>query len=314
MGKPLSMDLRVRTLAAIAEGMSCRAAADRFGVAPSTAIRWHEQQREEGHCEPKPQGGDRRSRRIEEHGETVLALYRERRDITLEELREALAQAGLSVAVSTLHRFFERHGITRKKDRPRHRTGSPRCPEATGGLVRGTARSRSRKAGVHRRNLDRDQHDAQPWPVSQGRAVADGLPARPPHDHHARRRAAPHRHDRADGARRADQRRLVRSLCHPSPRSRAAARRHRHHGQPLQPQASLGARTHRGGGASLRFLPPYSPDFNPIEKAFSRLKALLRKAAERTVEGLWGLIGRLVDLFMPGECANYFTACGYDPD
>lgn len=67
-------------------------------------------------------------------------------------------------------------------------------------------------------------------------------------------------------------------------------------------------------GASLRFLPPYSPDFNPIEKAFSRLKAMLRKAGERTVSGLWDLIGRLVDLFKPAECANYFSSCGYDPD
>jgi transposase len=66
-------------------------------------------------------------------------------------------------------------------------------------------------------------------------------------------------------------------------------------------------------GATLRFLPPYSPDFNPIEKAFSRLKAMLRKAGERTVSGLWGLIGRLVDIFQPHECANYFTSCGYDP-
>lgn len=67
-------------------------------------------------------------------------------------------------------------------------------------------------------------------------------------------------------------------------------------------------------GASLLFLPPYSPDFNPIEKAFSRLKAMLRKAAERTVSGLWALIGKLVDLFQPNECANYFSSCGYDPD
>ena len=66
-------------------------------------------------------------------------------------------------------------------------------------------------------------------------------------------------------------------------------------------------------GASLRFLPPYSPDFNPIEKAFSRLKAMLRKAGERTVSGLWDLIGRLVDIFKPDECANYFSSCGYDP-
>lgn len=67
-------------------------------------------------------------------------------------------------------------------------------------------------------------------------------------------------------------------------------------------------------GAKLMFLPPYSPDFNPIEKAFARLKALLRKAAERTISGLWDLIGRLVGLFTPRECTNYFSSCGYDPD
>lgn len=67
-------------------------------------------------------------------------------------------------------------------------------------------------------------------------------------------------------------------------------------------------------GATLLFLPPYSPDFNPIEKAFARLKAMLRKAAERTVQGLWELIGKLLDFFQPTECANYFSSCGYDPD
>jgi transposase len=66
-------------------------------------------------------------------------------------------------------------------------------------------------------------------------------------------------------------------------------------------------------GASLLYLPPYSPDFNPIEKAFAKLKALLRKAAERTVDGLWTAIGRILDLFTPRECANYFAAAGYDP-
>jgi transposase len=69
-----------------------------------------------------------------------------------------------------------------------------------------------------------------------------------------------------------------------------------------------------GHGAELRFLPPYSPDFNPIEMAFAKLKALLRKAAERTVDGLWTAIGRLVDVFTPTECANYFAAAGYDAD
>ena len=59
-------------------------------------------------------------------------------------------------------------------------------------------------------------------------------------------------------------------------------------------------------------LPPYSPDFNPIEKAFSKLKAHLRKAAERTASGLWDAIGRLIDLFTRQECANFFAAAGYD--
>ena len=67
-------------------------------------------------------------------------------------------------------------------------------------------------------------------------------------------------------------------------------------------------------GASLVFLPAYSPDFNPIENAFAKLKALLRKAAERTVAGLWSVIGRLSETFTPQECANYFSAAGYEPD
>jgi transposase len=66
-------------------------------------------------------------------------------------------------------------------------------------------------------------------------------------------------------------------------------------------------------GARMLFLPPYSPDFNPIEKAFSKLKAHLRKAAERTVPGLWDRIGKLIDLVQPHEARNYFNSCGYDP-
>jgi transposase len=67
-------------------------------------------------------------------------------------------------------------------------------------------------------------------------------------------------------------------------------------------------------GARLLYLPSYSPDFNPIENAFAKLKALLRKAGERSIEGLWHLIGKLLDAFSPQECANYFAAAGYDPD
>ena len=67
-------------------------------------------------------------------------------------------------------------------------------------------------------------------------------------------------------------------------------------------------------GANLLYPPPYSPDFNPIENAFAKLKALLRKAALRTMGALWDQIGTILNLFTPAECANYFKAAGYEPD
>ena len=67
----------------------------------------------------------------------------------------------------------------------------------------------------------------------------------------------------------------------------------------------------RSAGARLLFLPPYSPDLNPIELAFSKLKKLLRDGAERTVDKLWTLCGRILDQFTEPECRNYFRHCGY---
>jgi transposase len=67
----------------------------------------------------------------------------------------------------------------------------------------------------------------------------------------------------------------------------------------------------RAAGAKLLFLPPYSPDLNPIEQVFAKLKTLLRKAGERTSEAVWRRIGSLLDAFTPAECANYITNSGY---
>lgn len=67
-------------------------------------------------------------------------------------------------------------------------------------------------------------------------------------------------------------------------------------------------------GAELHFLPPYSPDFNPIEMAFSKLKAFLKKAAARTKEDLWEAIRQGIDVIMPSECVNFFAAAGYGRD
>ena len=66
-------------------------------------------------------------------------------------------------------------------------------------------------------------------------------------------------------------------------------------------------------GAQLRYLPPYSPDFNPIEQAFAKLKVLLRTAARRTVDALWRAIAHALDAFSPAACTNYFANAGYVP-
>ncbi len=67
-------------------------------------------------------------------------------------------------------------------------------------------------------------------------------------------------------------------------------------------------------GVKLLYLPPYSPDFNPIEMAFSKLKAILRKAAARSIDDLWQVIADALDSFSQQDCKNYFTAAGYEPE
>jgi transposase len=115
MGKPLSLDLRERVVAAVDGGLSRRKAAERFGVSISSAIRWTSLRRRTGDVRPQRLGGDKRSARMEAHAPLILSLVEARGDITLAELRSALAERGVAVAVSTIWRFFERHRITLKK-------------------------------------------------------------------------------------------------------------------------------------------------------------------------------------------------------
>jgi transposase len=137
-------------------------------------------------------------------------------------------------------------------------------------------------------------------------------PARPLENNGFRRRPDHARHDRAFRSRRPDQSQRLETYVE----------------RVLVPELRKGdivvmdnLSSHKGtttrqrieaAGASFLYLPSYSPDFNPIENAFAKLKALLRKAAERTVDGLWAAIGRLVDLFTPAERRNYFATAGYD--
>ena len=115
MPSALSVDLRERVVAAVSDGASSHQAAQRFGVSAASARRWRGRLAREGHVDPKPQGGDQRSRRIEAHADLILSLYAQKPGIFLRELRAGLAERGIRVAQSSLSRFFKRHGITREK-------------------------------------------------------------------------------------------------------------------------------------------------------------------------------------------------------
>jgi transposase len=117
MARALSVDLRRRVVSAIASGLPCRAAAERFGVSASSAIRWRALDRWEGDIAPRRQGGDRTSHRIEAHAERILSALVEKPDIALAELRDRLKEHGVSVGIGTLWWFFRRRNITRKKRR-----------------------------------------------------------------------------------------------------------------------------------------------------------------------------------------------------
>ena len=118
MSNALSVDLRERVVGAVTAGASCRAAATRFGVSASSAIRWCTRLRETGSVMPGALGGDRRSGRIEAHAAQILALVARIPDLTLAELRTILSESGVVVGMASLWRLLDRHRITRKK-RPR---------------------------------------------------------------------------------------------------------------------------------------------------------------------------------------------------
>ena len=125
MSKALSLDLRVRVLAAVAAGVSHRAAGERFGVSAASVSRWRTRERQQGDARPKALGGDRRSQHVEAHAQVILALVAAAPDRTLEELRSDLAEQGVSLGYGTLWRFFARHRLTLKKRArmPPSRTG-----------------------------------------------------------------------------------------------------------------------------------------------------------------------------------------------
>ena len=115
MSKALSLDLRIRVLEALVEGLGQRAAGARFGVSAASISRWRRRARVEGDRRPRVPGGDRRSGRIEAHRALILGVLAETPDSTIEELRHPLTRRGLAFGYGTIQRFIVRHRMTRKK-------------------------------------------------------------------------------------------------------------------------------------------------------------------------------------------------------
>jgi len=308
MARSLSVDLRHRVVGAIAGGLSCRAAAQRFGVSASSAIRW---ERREGDVTPKRQGGDRHSQRIEAHAELILTAVAAKSDMTLAELREHLRERGVVVVVAALWRFFKRRKITRKKK-------TAHAAEQRRGAV-----NAAREAWFEGQ-LDLDPTRIVFIDETAANTKMARLYGRAPRGERCRA-PVPHghwktttftaglRHDGVaapmvlDGPMNGEaflayvEQALVPELRQGDIMDNLPA--HKVHGVRQVIEAA---------GASLRYLPPYSPDFNPIEMAFAKLKSLLRAAAARTIPDLWQAIADALRRFTPQECANYLAAAGYD--
>ena len=277
MADYLSEDLRIRVIEAVEAGSSRRGAAARFGVSVSSAIRWVDVWRRTGRTAPYPRGGDRRSGRIEGAAAFLLAKVEETPDITLAELQALLKERDLSVGTGTVWRFFDRHGISFKK------TAHAAEQERPDVAARRLAWLESQPDLDPRRLVFIDETGA-----STKMARLRGRSKRGQRC----RAAVPHGHWktttftaglRLDG--------LTAPMLLDGPMNGVAFLAYVE--QVLVPTLVPGDQVimdnlpaHKvsgvkqaieAAGATRLLLPPYSPDFNPIEQAFAKLKALLRR-------------------------------------
>jgi transposase len=311
----LSEDLRVRVIAAVEGGLSRHSAAARFGIGVATAVRWLRAWREAGTTAAKPRGGDRHSARIEAFSAVILNAIEARVDITLVELAEMLEREhGERFAPSTIWRFLDRRDISFKKTA--HASEQQRPDVA----ARREAWFEAQPELDPEHLVFIDETGASTKMArTRGRAPR-GKRCRAP---------VPHGHWKTTtftGALRLSG--MTAPMVLDGPMNGAAFLAYVE--QVLVPTLRPGdivvmdnLPAHKPGGvraaieragAALLYLPPYSPDLNPIENAFAKLKALLRKAAARTIEELGTAIGDALAAFSPDECANYFTTAGYEPE
>jgi transposase len=234
-------------------------------------------------------------------------------DLTLDELRAWLAaEHDVGASLGLMHATLARLGLTRKKDRPGSGAGPAGCRPRSHPLACPAGRALWAAADLHRRDRGGYQDGAPIRPQPTRRAPGLRCPARPLEKTTTFLAGLTGSGFLApcvtDGAMTGELFRVwTEQMLGPELRP-----------GDLVIMDNLAAHKVKGvreaieaSGAELRHLPPYSPDLNPIEQAWAKLKTLLRKAAERTIEGLWNAIGRLLASFSPAECANYIANSGY---
>jgi len=310
MPKAYSSDLRERLIAAVTTGASRREAAELFDVAISTAVKWLQRLRDTGSSAAKPRGGS--TSRLEQHTERILAVIDERPDATLKEILAALGKQRIRTSRSALWRFLGRHDITRKKK-------SLRAAEQQREDVARARRKWIREQGLldPARLVFIDETGVNTSMVRlYGRSpcgvrLVDHVPFG---NWETLTFVSALRHDKMvapmviDGPMNGElflayvEQCLVPTL---KPNDIVVADNLPAHKVPGVAEAIAAA------GATLRYLPQYSPDLNPIEMPFSKFKAYLRKLAERTVPGVHRAIRSFLSSLKDQECANYLSHAGY---
>ena len=309
MSKPCSLDLRIRLLDTVIAGPSRREAADCFDVSASSAVKWLKRWEETGSIAARPTGGSISP--LEEHADWLLALVSQQSDLTLDEIVAAMRKRRIAGSRSAVWRFFRRHNISFKKN-------SAPAEQKRADVARARRRW-MREQGMFdpARLLFIDETCTNTAMVRlRGRAPRGArLVDYAPQGHWKTITFVGGLRQRAMTAP------FVLEGAMNGPMFLAYVK------QCLVPTLKRGeivlmdnlpvhrvagvAEAIEGAGATLIYLPKYSPDLNPIELAFSKLKAHLRKAAEHTISRLWRRIGRAVTDFTAQECSNYFRHAGY---
>jgi transposase len=299
----------MRVLREVEAGASRREAAEYYGISPSVVVIWAQRFKITGSVAAKPSGGS--TSPLEKHAEFLLALIAKQPDLTLDEIVAAMNKRGIPGSRSAVWRFFKRHNVSFKK--------SLRAAEQQRADVVRARRRWMREQGMFdpARLVFIDETSTNTAMVRLRGRCPRGirLTDHVPHGHWKtitfiaglRRRAmvAPFVLDGPMNST-SFMAYLKRCLVPTLKRGDIVMM------DSLPVHKAAGVReVIEAAGAKLRYLPKYSPDLNPIEMAFSKLKAHLRKAAERTIPRLSRRIGALMATFSSQECDNYFRHAGY---